>query len=305
MMRRFFIRRTMQYVLYLLIPTICACVFFGALIAGQEEKALHVQGKSSLKAVQSQLDVAVNSVMEQQVRMANDTNMMVALKKILVNNNKTSYSDAIYIRSINTILRSVVQSHSYLSSIYLYFDGYNSYFSSEQKTIALTEEDESWLSVYQSMPEDVDGISRLRLSTDEYDSEREQVLSVYRRMLIEEGVIVINLNLKNLQESLDNMSGDTFEGLYLFDAAGNLLTADSKSQIQTENQEQIREFLQQRPEGDPDGKWMKIGKETYLVQTDYYEMYQIYLVSLIPWSTWFSVLLPLIGIFLLFSCWTV
>lgn len=297
MMRRFFIRRTLQYVMYLLIPTICACIFWGVLVARQEEKSLRVQGKSSLKAVQSQLDLVVSSVMEQQVRMANDTNMMVALKKILVNDHKTSYSDAIYIRSINTFLRSLVESHNYLSSIYLYFDGYDSYFGSELKTASLKPEDESWLSVYQTMPEDVEGISRLRISQGNYDTENEEVLSVYRRMLIEKGVIVLNLNVKKLQKSLDSMSGVSLEELYLFDAAGNLLTSDSGSRIETKDRIKLQEFLRRRPEGDPEGEWIRIGSVRYLVQTDYYGDYQIYLVSATPRSAWFSALSPLLLIF--------
>lgn len=300
MMRRFFIRRTIQYMLYLMIPTLCACLFFGIFGARQEEKMLLVQGENSLKAVQGQLELAVNSVMEQQIRMANDTSMMVALKKILQNKGKTSYGDAVYIRSLNTMLRSVVQSHSYLSSIFLYFDGYDSYFSSELKTTAITEEDERWLSVYQTMPTEIDGISNVREISGQFDGENEQVLSIYRRMLIEEGVIVVNLNLKKLQESLDRMSADMLEGLYLFDAVGNLLIADSRSQIKTEKQNQIKYILTQTPGRMLDGKWMKIQNERWLVQTDFFENYQIYLVSLIPSSTWYAVLSPLLGIFFLF-----
>ncbi|MDO5423389.1 MAG: histidine kinase [Eubacteriales bacterium] len=303
MMRRFFIRRTIQYARYLLIPIICACFFFGIMMARQAEQALHVQGENSLKAVYSQLDLVVNSVMQQQIRMANDTNMMLALKKILLNDNKTSYSDAIYIRGINTMLNSVVSAHSYLSSIYLYFDGYDSYFASELKTTRLEEADESWLSVYRSMPEGTDGISSLRTISAAGtvgDGEEEKVLSVFRRMLIQEGVVVMNLNLKRLQESLDSMSGDALEGLYLFDAAGNLLTADSKSQIGEGNLSRMQALLLENPDGIPDGNWMRIGSERYLVQVDYYETYQIYLVSLIPQSMWMKQLLPLFGMFALF-----
>lgn len=36
MMRRFFIKRTCQYVLYMLIPLVCACLFFCTIYARQE-----------------------------------------------------------------------------------------------------------------------------------------------------------------------------------------------------------------------------------------------------------------------------
>jgi two-component system sensor histidine kinase YesM len=297
MMRRFFIRRTVQYVKYLLIPIICAFLFFWIVAARQAERTLYTQGETSLEALYSQLELVVNNVCEQQLRMTNDTNMMVALKKILMNDDKTSYSDAIYIRSINTSLRSVVESYDYISSIYLYFDGYDSYFSSEEKTTVLTTVDESWMNVYRGMEESDAGISSLRTITlgedaGDMEQEQEQVLSIFHRMLIQEGVIVINLNLKNLQKSLDDMSGDAFEGLYLFDAAGNLLTAASQSQVEN--------LFTDHPAGYPEGSWIKLENKRFLVQTKYYDLYQIYLVSLIPMSSWIARLMPLIGMFGLF-----
>ena len=44
MMRRFFIKRTCQYVLYMLIPLVCACLFFCTIYARQEIRALNKQG---------------------------------------------------------------------------------------------------------------------------------------------------------------------------------------------------------------------------------------------------------------------
>lgn len=292
--------------LYLLIPIVCAFLFFGALMARQERKALQIQGANSVEAMHSQLDQTINSVMQMQLRMANDSNMMVALKKILQSGNKISYGDAIYVRCINTILRSIVDSHGYLSSVYLYFDGYDSYFSSELKSAPLTEADERWLSVYREMPEDAEGISRLGLISsisdggNSGDTENVQVLSVYRRTLIQDGVVVMNLNLKRLQENLDNMSRNAFEGLYLFDASGNLLIADSKRQVGEENLKQMKELLLENPDRIKNGSRLRIGNGYYLVQTDYYSLYQIYLVSLIPESVWFSQLMPLFGMFVLF-----
>lgn len=303
MMRRFFIKRTVQYVRYLLIPVICAFLFFGVIAGRQTEHSMHIQGRNSLSKVYSQLNLVVDNVMEQQIRLANDTNMMVALKKILRNNNKTAYSDAIYIRSINTALRSVVESHDYLSSVYLYFDGFSSYFSSESKTTVLTDEDESWLSVYLEMPKDAEGASRVRVSPSgsfEGDVEKKQVISIFRRMLIQKGVIVVNLNIKNLKECLDNLSGNDQEELYLFDAAGNLLTGDSKGQISEDNLEQIKNVFMENEKGVTDGTWAKIGNKRYLIQTDYYDTYQMYLVSMIPITSWTGEILPLFGVFCIF-----
>ena len=79
MMRRFFIKRTCQYVLYMLIPLVCACLFFCTIYARQEIRALNKQGENSLEALYSQLDLVVDSIMEQENGVANNAHMTVAL----------------------------------------------------------------------------------------------------------------------------------------------------------------------------------------------------------------------------------
>lgn len=82
-MQPLFLKRTCQYVLYMLIPLVCACLFFCTIYARQEIRALNKQGENSLEALYSQLDLVVDSIMEQENGVANNAHMTVALKKIL------------------------------------------------------------------------------------------------------------------------------------------------------------------------------------------------------------------------------
>ncbi len=186
MMRRFFIRRTCQYVSYMLIPLLCAFLFFGTVFSIQEIKTLKKQGQSSLEALYNQLDLVVDRIMELENGIANNSPMAVALKKILSNDDYISYSDAISIRSTNLVLDSLVETYDYLSSIYLYFDGYEAYFFSGKNVKSLTEEDESWLSIYREMGENEEGAARLRIWEEDEGGE---VLSVYRRLWVQDGVV--------------------------------------------------------------------------------------------------------------------
>ena len=296
MMRRFFIKRTCQYVLYMLIPLVCACLFFCTIYARQEIRALNKQGENSLEALYSQLDLVVDSIMEQENGVANNAHMTVALKKILSNDDYISYSDAVSIRSINLFLDSLVQAYDYLSSIYLYFDGYGSYFFSGKNVKNITEADENWLSIYKGMEEGTDGAARLREWTEDKGGE---VLSVYRKLLIQDGVIVVNLDLGILQDSLDKMSGNDLENLYLFDQAGNLLTADAAGRVESHTPAQMQKLLEGADLGRKGG-WQKIGNQYYLLQTKSYQAYQVYLVSLIPLSAVFSQMSSVILAFVIF-----
>lgn len=302
MMRRFFIRRTVQYVCWFLIPIICAFLFLGTLIVRQQSASLAQEGENSLDALYSQLDLVVNSVLEEQNQVANSTNMMVALKKILSSEDYISYSDSIYIRSITTFLSGIVQSHDYISSVYLYFDGYDAYFSSTSKKLSLSDEDDSWLSIYLDMEEGTEGLARLRTQTESTYSEDSatQVLSIYRRMLIQDGVIVLNLNLQKLQESLNSMSANVLEKLYLFDDTGALLTADEDEIVSDISSEDRKQQLLSLADTEENEKWQKLGDGYYLIQVQSYELYHLYLISVIPRISLIRNMLPLFGIFALF-----
>lgn len=296
MMRRFFIRRTSQYVAYMLIPLICAFLFFGTLSSIQEIRTLKNQGENSLDAMYSQLELVVDSIMELENRVTSNTPMAVALKKILSNDDYISYGDAVTIRSINLFLDSLVETYNYLSSIYLYFDGYKAYFFSGKNVQEITAADESWLSIYQNMPEDAGSAARLRIWEENKGGE---VLTVYKKLLIQEGVVVINLNLDIFQNSLDKMSANELENLYLFDQEGNLLTEDKMERIAGHTAEEMQSFLS-RANLDGEGKWQKIGGTYYLLQAKAYDDYQVYLVSLIPMSAVLSRATGLLAIFLFF-----
>lgn len=296
MMRRFFIRRTSQYVAYMLIPLICAFLFFGTLSSIQEIRTLKNQGENSLDAMYSQLELVVDSIMELENRVTSNTPMAVALKKILSNDDYISYGDAVTIRSINLFLDSLVETYNYLSSIYLHFDGYKAYFFSGKNVQEITAADESWLSIYQNMPEDAESAARLRIWEENKGGE---VLTVYKKLLIQEGVVVINLNLDIFQNSLDKMSANELENLYLFDQEGNLLTEDKMERIAGHTAEEMQSFLS-RANLDGEGKWQKIGGTYYLLQAKAYDDYQVYLVSLIPMSAVLSRATGLLAIFLFF-----
>lgn len=295
MMRRFFIRRTCQYVSYMLIPLLCAFLFFGTVFSIQEMTTLKKQGQSSLDALYNQLDLVVDSIMELENGIANNSSMAVALKKILSNDDYISYSDAISIRSTNLFLDSLVETYDYLSSIYLYFDGFEAYFFSGKNIQSLTKADESWLSIYREMGEKAEGAARLRREEEE---EGETVLSVYRRLWVQNGVVILNLDLEKFQAGLDKISGNELENLYLFDQAGKLLTEDTTGRIEKYTSSEIKNFFEEEQE--KNFSWQKIEKQYYMMQTKAYDAYQVSLVSLIPLSALFLEISGLLWIFLLF-----
>ena len=151
------------------------------------------------------------------------------------------------------------------------------------------------------MEEGTDGAARLREWTEDKGGE---VLSVYRKLLIQDGVIVVNLDLGILQDNLDKMSGNDLENLYLFDQAGNLLTADAAGRVESHTPAQMQKLLE-GADLSRKGGWQKIGNQYYLLQTKSYQAYQVYLVSLIPLSAVFSQMSSVIlafAIFFLLDC---
>ncbi len=111
--------------------------------------------------------------------------------------------------------------------------------------------------------------------------------------------MVLNLDLEKFQESLDKMSGNELENLYLFDQAGNLLTKDNRGRIADHTPSEMKKSFE-RGEKEENFRWQKIEKQYYMMQTKAYNSYQVYLVSLIPLSALFLEISGLLWSFLLF-----
>lgn len=282
-MKKFFIKRFRTFFLCMIIPTIIIYLVFIGVMTAVFQQDLQQRGEKSLMSIKTNLDLVVRDAVYQQDLMTHDNKLMLSLKKLYTNNGKYEYGDDTFLDSMESNLRSVVYSHSYLDSIYLYLDGYHYFISSsETGTVSLSDySDVDWYKNYLSEKGTTQQWFQKRVVTRNSYAPPEEMLTVYHRMNSTNGVIVININKEKLVDIINSIVPNSDESFYILNSDNSLLLAnqsESKSVDQFFKSELLRDHQQI---DNLSGKWYSIENNWYLANVEEYSEYNIYLVSLI------------------------
>lgn len=272
MKRKYFWRNFLDYCKLMMIPLLLlfiACIMFVTL---QMQKDLKAQARSTLSNANMSLDSVVSNVMFQNDQLTNNSSMLLALKKLLTRETNIDYSEAIYLRNIKTLMRSITQTYPYIDSVYLYLDGYDNFFSSESAVTTFEkEEDIEWMRIYQQMTPDEKNYVAV-LGTDEQKS-----ITIFQRMLLLDGIVVMDIEIEKYRNLLDQIMYNHNETVLFYNNEGEYLfqwSEEEESEFEDISFEEISDCC--------DGKWMRIGKKLYMVHESRDNSYQLKIVSLIP-----------------------
>ena len=130
--RKYFLRRFRQYLILFLLPA--ALVFLISLEVSitRFTKAQDETGRDLVRAVNTDLDLSLNNITQQNVQFANNPYMVLSLKRILEKGTNLSYAESINLRSLNASLKSTVTTYPYVKNICLYLDGYDYCYTSSR-----------------------------------------------------------------------------------------------------------------------------------------------------------------------------
>lgn len=277
MQTRFFMRRLKNYFLLLIIPTFLAFLVSLAVVNAQINKELDSRAKNTLSNVNTNLDFVVSSVAFQNDQLTNNSYMVLALKKLLRRDADIQYSDAIYLRNIKTMLQSITQSYPYIHSVYLYLDGYDSFFSSGGGVLEFTnEEDRAWRQIYRCMEKEAQNQIESRYITD--NGKPKQVLTICQRMLLLDGAVVMNLDVGKYRELLDNILPDGDETVLFYNRKGMPLFVWPE-----ESETIVRDSFDSLPEK-KENRWITVDGKKYLLHREFNSRYSLNLVSLISFE---------------------
>ena len=228
MMHRFFLKRLRRHLTALLVPLFVLSFIF-TIFAGQSVvHNIKEQGTSSIDAINSIFSSVTSACFTQQNIMTLNTSLASSMKRVL-HNKETFYSDSVYMNSINSFLRSSAAYSSCINSIYLYLDGYNSYYSSEKIICHFgTSDDSAWYDTYASMPEESNTYIYARSLSG---GQEPDTLTVFQRLSYLKGVVVGNLSVSELDRTFSNLL-PTYPCLfYITDSQGKTLFRTSESSI--------------------------------------------------------------------------
>ncbi len=199
--RKYFFRRFRQYLLLFLLPvTVVILISFlisVSQLSGSQERA----GRDLVDAVNTDVEMSLNNISQQNVQFANNPYMVLSLKRILEKGDYLSYADSINIRSINATLKSTIITYPYVDSIYLYMDGYDYYYTSDESIARLTKKEE-WYLYYGKMDSRETEIWVLPGDRDRDGAAGK--LTVMQKMPFFGGVVVMTINLADFRNLLSN-----------------------------------------------------------------------------------------------------
>ena len=291
MQKKFFMRRFARYFLLLIIPTFLVFVIAFGVVNSQIDDTLDTQAENTLSNIDTNLDFVVSSVVFQNDQLTNNSYMVLSLKKLLGRDSNISLSDSIYLRNIKTMLNSIIQSYPYIQSVYLYLDGYDRYFASDMGIADVSAEDEEgWLDSYGKMSPEQKNALEDRLVM--FNGKDRQVLTIYQRMLLLDGAVIMNLDVDKYRSLLDDiLLNDNEVVLYINEENEILFSWNDKSK-ETEGFD-LKEFNRTGRQN----TWVKVNNRRFLVHTAYNERYNLHLVSLIPRKAKTDVLWQMLKLF--------
>lgn len=237
--QRFFLRRALKYFAIMMIPTLLVVVFSLYLSVASVDERIHQQGEQTLTAVETNFDQIIVNVFNQSNLLTSTVRISMALKH-MTQENSITYVDTMFLSALGASLKSVVHSYAYMDSIIVYTNGATRCFLSDAGIMNISAmSDLVWLDSYQAMPSDIS--ERIVLRDGVYGH---KTLSFIKRMLLQDGCIIINVNAEKLEGMLNGLLTRPFETLVLLNAEGDVLLRTSNSTRESLTAQSVKALAQ-------------------------------------------------------------
>ena len=273
MKKKFFLKRFAVYFMAFFLPTFLLFVIAMVICGNNAEERIISREQKVLESTDTNLSLVINNIAMQNDLFTKNPYMGIALKNILKKSDFISYSDTIYLRSMKAMLRSVQEVYSYVSDINIYLTGYDRYYSSEN-AIQNISGNEYWLEQCRGMPEETETLVK-RHEYEEYRNTKNE-LTVYQRMLLMDGFVIMNIDLQAYENILKQAVGDIGMTLLFVNSQDELIIAYQDT-IGV-NDEILQNIMQKVGES----KWVNINNENYLIQNLYDEKCELEIIALVP-----------------------
>lgn len=292
MKRKFFLKRFAVYFFAFFIPTFLLFVIAMVVFGRNAEQRLISQEQKVLESTDTNLSLVVNNIAMQNDLFTKNPYMGFALKNILKKSDYISYGDTIYLRSTKAMLRSVQEVYDYVSNINIYLNGYDRYYSSENG-IQTINGDEYWLKECQEMEPETETLI-MHHEYEEYRNTKRE-LTVYQRMLLMDGFVIMSIDLQAYENILRQAVGDTEMTILFVNSQQDLVIAYQDTvNIDSENLSRITQK-------EDTSNWITINHQRYLIQKIYDEKCNLELIALLPQVAIFKELSSIYPSILLYS----
>lgn len=306
MMRRFFLKRFKQFLLITLIPTLLLSSVFLFFQFNSSMKTMIAESKNTLVRVDDNITNVVGSSAYQYELLTYNPRLVLSVKRFFQHDTFT-YSDVVLLNSIRVMLGSVARSHDYISSIYLYLDGFDDFFSTTSGFQSISSfTDQNWFPTYQQMDAD----RKLWITCREFEEYSyvppTQYITAFQRMSNIPGVIILNIDIADFERTLNNSTSTNDEYLYVLDKELHVLASNISGQKMNQP---FQDYLKSHADSSDflrelHNTWISISGHKYYLELRSNNDYDISYCALIPFSTavkqqYFTILI----LFSIFLCY--
>jgi two-component system sensor histidine kinase YesM len=282
MKRLFFIKRFSSYFLTTLIPTIIIFGIVFYIMLGNTKAGIKADTNKSLLIANNNLDLIISNVAYQNDLMTTSPEYALSLNALL-NESEIEYNYLIFLKSIRTVLSSMVESRKYVASIYLYMDGARKFFSSSTGVEALDSYyDISWYDTVKSFKdteEPIENWVEKRIVKKGYFAEGKEYITLYQRMKYVDGIIVINIDPERFKEILNTIFSDDSTSVFIVNNKNEVLAANS---IGEKKRGEFQKYLiNKRSDKSLEESWTAISGGKNLICSTEYKDYDLTLYSVV------------------------
>lgn len=275
MKRRFFIRRAASFFIAMLIPSLILYALFLESYVENTSNTLVGKGEQTVAAALDNCEVMIKRTAQQNDLLTGTTRMNVSLKRAL-NQTKMTYGDSVFLTALGSMVRSTIDSNPPLESIMIWLDHAPRLFSSEGSSIQPVDQlkEQQWREVYEQMPPE----QRERLMVT-IDSKGRTMITSVRRLLLQKGCTVVNIDAQKWTEKLKTYLQREREHLFLINEDGSVLlhaTNDKDCRCQLD-EGLIATFLTSQS-----GAWISTPHGRFLITRAYMDRLQV--LAVVPFA---------------------
>lgn len=265
MLKKNFIRRFLYYSCLIALPL--TLIFFTFIIKMSVDMKLEIEKKTknSLYTMRDNYDLILDNAMVQYDTLTNNPRLAIAVKNLLAHNN-FSYTDVLMTNSIMQNFSTMANHTPYLSSVYYYLENSDNFLTSSDGIQSLKSyPDQSWLETYQTSDRSI-FMERRTIQLFSY-AKPFPVVTLYKKLTMFRGVLVLNINPKRFQETLNYQQSVNSEYLYIADSNGNLLFNSSRGAAFYDNCKKSLEPFFNAPDNAPEyqNRWISVEGKQYFV----------------------------------------
>lgn len=282
MRKKFFLKRFRQFFLMMLLPT--AVVFFICMFFVLEKGINEIRSGSAftLESIAKNVEYTVVDSIYQNDMLTRGAKYSKGLSRVLTGRVE-EYSDVVFLNSIRAMLNSIVESGTYLDSIYLCLDDRDYFLSSREGIRAIASYyDNTWRALCDQLESKQDILIRQRVIHSAAVLEEKSVISVFRRMLLQKGTLIVNVDAEAFLRMIREEAYDYSGSIVVLDEAMTVLARYDADGEGLDSAALTPFFQAQQAASQLKTSWARLDGTLYYMDVRPFESLRMHFVSMIP-----------------------